>query len=37
MVRLLHALLGWEKPLRLMGAAKTAEAQFGEDDRCNRF
>jgi hypothetical protein len=25
-----------DKPLRLMGAVKTAEAQLGEDYRCNR-
>jgi hypothetical protein len=26
-----------DKPLRLMGAVKTAEAQFGEGYRCDRF
>jgi hypothetical protein len=26
-----------DKPLRQIAAVKTAEAQFGEDDRCNRF
>jgi hypothetical protein len=25
-----------DKPLRLMGVAKTAKAQLGEDYRCNR-
>ncbi|HEY3030776.1 MAG TPA: hypothetical protein VGJ68_11430, partial [Bradyrhizobium sp.] len=29
MVRLLLCLLGWNKPLRLLGAVKTAEAQLG--------
>ena len=26
-----------DKPLRPTGVVKTAEAQSGEDDRCNRF